>query len=155
MTDKTAAPAWIGPAPNLTQATAVMTVGVMGVMIAGLQPLLLGALAQEGRLSAAQIGHAATAELLTMGLAAGLAGAWLKAERLKLIALVSGLVLAVLNVLTVQTTGEMVTLVSGRDDADGTLARACADWLEEHHPAVDVVVYDGGQPRYPLLMSAE
>ena len=111
MTDTTAAPAWIGPSPNLVQASAVMAVGVMGVMIAGLQPLLLGALAQEGRLSAAQIGHAATAELLTMGLAAGMAGAWLKAERLKLIALVSGLVLALLNVLTIKTTGEMITLV--------------------------------------------
>jgi hypothetical protein len=111
MTDKTAGPGWIGPAPSLTQAMAVMTVGVMGVMIAGLQPLLLGALAQEGRLTAAQIGHAATAELLTMGLAAGMAGAWLKAERLKLIALVSGLVLALLNVATLKTTGEMITLV--------------------------------------------
>jgi hypothetical protein len=111
MTDNTAAPAWIGPPPNLVQACAVMTVGVMGVMIAGLQPLLLGALAQESRLTAAQIGHAATAELLTMGLAAGAAGAWLKAERLKLIALASGLVLALLNVLTIKTTGEMITLV--------------------------------------------
>ena len=51
--------------------------------------------------------------------------------------------------------GEMVTLVSGQDDADGALARACADWLEEHHPAVDVVVYDGGQERYPLLVAVE
>jgi dihydroxyacetone kinase-like predicted kinase len=51
--------------------------------------------------------------------------------------------------------GEMVTLVSGRDDADGVLARACAGWLEEHHPAVDVVVYDGGQERYPLLVAVE
>jgi fatty acid kinase len=51
--------------------------------------------------------------------------------------------------------GEMVTLVSGSDDADGALARGCADWLEEHHPAVDVVVYDGGQERYPLLVAVE
>ena len=51
--------------------------------------------------------------------------------------------------------GEMVTLVSGEDDADGGLARACAHWLEEHHPAVDVVVYDGGQGRYPLLVAVE
>jgi dihydroxyacetone kinase-like predicted kinase len=51
--------------------------------------------------------------------------------------------------------GEMVTLVSGADDADGVLARSCADWLEEHHPAVDVVVYDGGQERYPLLVAVE
>jgi hypothetical protein len=111
MKDLNAAPAWIGPAPSLAQAVAVMTVGVMGIMIAGLQPLLLGTLAQEGRLSAAQLGHAATAELLTMGLAAGMAGAWLKPERLKLIGLGSGLLLAGLNAATVLTSGEMTTLV--------------------------------------------
>ncbi len=33
--------------------------------------------------------------------------------------------------------------------------RACAAYVEEHHPHVDVVVYDGGQERYPLLMSVE
>jgi hypothetical protein len=51
--------------------------------------------------------------------------------------------------------GEMVTLVSGADDTDSVLARSCADWLEENHPAVDVVVYDGGQERYPLLVAVE
>jgi fatty acid kinase len=51
--------------------------------------------------------------------------------------------------------GEMVTLVSGADDADGALAASCADWLEERHPSVDVVVYDGGQERYPLLVAVE
>ena len=51
--------------------------------------------------------------------------------------------------------GEMVTLVSGADDADGALAQACAAWLEESHPTVDVVVYDGGQERYPLLVAVE
>ena len=30
---------------------------------------------------------------------------------------------------------------------------AARRWVEEHAPAVDVVVYDGGQERYPLLMS--
>ncbi len=51
--------------------------------------------------------------------------------------------------------GEMVTLVSGADDTDGALAAACAGWLEEQHPTVDVVVYDGGQERYPLLVAVE
>jgi DAK2 domain fusion protein YloV len=51
--------------------------------------------------------------------------------------------------------GEMVTLVSGADDADGSLAQTCAAWLEEKHPTVDVVVYDGGQERYPLLVAVE
>ncbi len=51
--------------------------------------------------------------------------------------------------------GEMVTLVSGAEDADGGLARAASAWLEAQHPTVDVVVYDGGQERYPLLVAVE
>jgi dihydroxyacetone kinase-like predicted kinase len=48
-----------------------------------------------------------------------------------------------------------VTIVAGAEDAEGSLATRCAGYVEEHHPAVDVVVYDGGQERYPLLMSVE
>jgi uncharacterized protein len=51
--------------------------------------------------------------------------------------------------------GELVTVVAGADDGEGVLATRCAAWVEERHPAVDVVVYDGGQERYPLLMSVE
>jgi dihydroxyacetone kinase-like predicted kinase len=49
--------------------------------------------------------------------------------------------------------GDLVTLVAGQGD-DGLTVR-CADYLEAHHPTVDVVVYDGGQERYPLLVSVE
>lgn len=49
--------------------------------------------------------------------------------------------------------GELVTIVSGVD-GEGLADRATA-WVEELHPHVDVVVYDGGQERYPLLMSVE
>jgi DAK2 domain fusion protein YloV len=49
--------------------------------------------------------------------------------------------------------GELVTLVSGRDA--GELADAAAAWVDREHPHVDVVVYDGGQERYRLLMSVE
>ena len=49
--------------------------------------------------------------------------------------------------------GELVTLVSGVG-GDG-LAEQAAAWVDEHHPHVDVVVYDGGQERYPLLLSVE
>ncbi|MEU0316336.1 DAK2 domain-containing protein [Nocardioides sp. NPDC006273] len=51
--------------------------------------------------------------------------------------------------------GELVTLVSGLEDPKGELAEAVAAWLAANHPAVDVMVYDGGQERYPLLMSVE
>lgn len=104
-------PAWIGRPPTLIDAVSVMYVGVVGIMIAGVQPLLLGALQAEGRLTAAQLGHAATGELLTMGLAAGLAGVLLKAERLRAIGLAAGLLLAVLDAATLKASGEAITLV--------------------------------------------
>ncbi|MGD9960819.1 DAK2 domain-containing protein [Nocardioides sp.] len=49
--------------------------------------------------------------------------------------------------------GELVTLVQGAQSAG--LAERCAAYLERQHPLVDVVVYDGGQERYPLLVSVE
>lgn len=49
--------------------------------------------------------------------------------------------------------GELVTLVSG-ENSDGLIERTTA-WVDEVHPGVDVMVYDGGQERYPLLMSVE
>ncbi len=49
--------------------------------------------------------------------------------------------------------GEMVTLVSGRDGGD--LTQRCVAHLAARHATVDVVVYDGGQERYPLLVGVE
>jgi DAK2 domain fusion protein YloV len=49
--------------------------------------------------------------------------------------------------------GELVTLVAGAEAGD--LAQACEAWVEKAHPGVDVVVYDGGQDRYPLLVAVE
>ncbi|GAA1445146.1 DAK2 domain-containing protein [Mycobacterium cookii] len=49
--------------------------------------------------------------------------------------------------------GELVTIVSGEGGVE--LAAAVAAHVEERHPHVDVAVHDGGQPRYPLLVSVE
>jgi len=49
--------------------------------------------------------------------------------------------------------GDLVTLVQGADSPG--LAERCAAYVEAQHPLVDVVVYDGGQERYPLLLSVE
>jgi uncharacterized protein len=49
--------------------------------------------------------------------------------------------------------GELVTLVGG-SGSDG-LAQQCQEYVADRHAHVDVVVYDGGQDRYPLLMSVE
>ena len=49
--------------------------------------------------------------------------------------------------------GELVTLVSGI--GSNGLAAHCEEYVADKHAHVDVVVYDGGQDRYPLLMSVE
>ena len=49
--------------------------------------------------------------------------------------------------------GELVTLVTGEDGAG--LAQRCGEHVREHHAGVDVVVHDGGQDRYPLLLAVE
>ncbi|CAA9488017.1 MAG: hypothetical protein AVDCRST_MAG39-576 [uncultured Sphingomonadaceae bacterium] len=85
--------------------SAVLTVGSVGVLIAGLQPQLLGGLAQEGRLSADALGDVATAELLAMGVAAGGAGLLLKAARLQPMAALALVALALLNFATARASG--------------------------------------------------
>lgn len=49
--------------------------------------------------------------------------------------------------------GELVTLVDGGQDAE--LADRCEGWLSVHHPTVEVLRYEGGQERYPLLLGVE
>ncbi len=50
--------------------------------------------------------------------------------------------------------GELVTLVTGLG-ADPGLADVVAAHARRGRPAVDTVLYDGGQPRYPLLLGVE
>ncbi|MBM6404791.1 DAK2 domain-containing protein [Phycicoccus sp. CSK15P-2] len=50
--------------------------------------------------------------------------------------------------------GELVTLVVGAD-ADPALADRVADRLGRERPEVEVVVVEGGQPVYPLLLGVE
>jgi hypothetical protein len=49
--------------------------------------------------------------------------------------------------------GELVTLVRGT--GGNGLAESCEEYVADQHAHVDVVVYDGGQDRYPLLLSVE
>jgi dihydroxyacetone kinase-like predicted kinase len=49
--------------------------------------------------------------------------------------------------------GELVTLISGSGGED--VAARLAAHLERQHPTVDVLVYDGGQDRYPVLIGVE
>ena len=75
-------------APEAAPATqplnaAVLYVGIVALLIAGLQPVVLGGLAASGRLSGSGLGLAATAELLALGLACGVSAALLKPTGLR------------------------------------------------------------------------
>lgn len=50
--------------------------------------------------------------------------------------------------------GELVTIVTGEQAADGAADRL-TDRVEKAHPTVEVVAYSGGQPHYPLLLGVE
>ena len=88
----------------------VLLIGVFGGFAPALQPLLLGKMAVEAKVTLAQIGQAAMLEALGMALAASLAGALLKPERLRAITIAAATVALVANLLTAQLAGPMVLL---------------------------------------------
>ena len=50
--------------------------------------------------------------------------------------------------------GEMVTIVAGTD-ADAHEVTGLIAWLESSYPGLDVVLHDGGQPLWPLIVGVE
>src|SRR5450755_1144861 len=95
----------VGPPLSGGHAAATIAVGINSLMVIGVMPILLGALADEHRLSAAGIGQAATLELLAMGVSTALAGMFLKPARLKLIGVAASLALAGFDIATMWSGG--------------------------------------------------
>lgn len=111
--------------PSRHDAAISQAVGVVALLIAGLQPVILGAMEREGRLSTAQIGLAATAELMALGVFAGIAAAFLKPTNIRLKMALTCLLHAVAMMATTLVSGGGVILVR-------TFAGACAGvmlWL--------------------------
>ena len=88
-----------------------LALGILSLLIAGLLPLLLSALAEEHRLSASGIGLAAMTEALSIGLITGLAAIVLKPRRLRGIAVGAVIALALLDLATLRASGGSVFLV--------------------------------------------
>jgi hypothetical protein len=95
----------IGPDLPLIDALACIALGVVSLLLAGVLPEILGALADEHRISVSGIGLAATFEALSMGLTTAVASTWLPASRLKLIGAVALLALALADFATMQAHG--------------------------------------------------
>ncbi|WP_454883106.1 hypothetical protein [Sphingomonas oryzagri] len=87
------------------QVGVILTVAIMSSLMSSLLPVLLGGLMREGRLSASQIGQAATLELVAMGIASAVAGAYLPPRRVRRIGFLAGVLLVVANGMTMIATG--------------------------------------------------
>jgi dihydroxyacetone kinase-like predicted kinase len=51
--------------------------------------------------------------------------------------------------------GELVTVLSGADPGADAAAEAVRGYLRSRHPLVEVGVFVGGQPGFPLLIGVE
>ncbi len=96
---------WIGPRPTPLQIAAFLIVGSVGLLIAGVQPVVLGALVNEHRLSAASLGWTTTVEFLTIGAGVSLAGMFLKPETIRIQVIVAAILTLIANVVVRQQSG--------------------------------------------------
>jgi hypothetical protein len=103
----------VGPPLSPREAGAAIAIGVVSLLLAGVLSILLGALADEHRLSAQGIGLAAMLEALVMGATTGLCAMALKPERLKLLGVVASLGLVAANLSMLGVHGGGVFVVRG------------------------------------------
>ncbi len=86
-------------------AAAGIALGCMGLLMLGLQPLVLGGLLEEKAISVSQLGDAATAEQLMLGGVAGLLGAFAPRTHLRLYGVCACVMLALANAGCIQARG--------------------------------------------------
>ncbi|MDR6510970.1 putative MFS family arabinose efflux permease [Novosphingobium capsulatum] len=94
--------AWLLDPPSHRELAAVMAVGTFALVIAGIQPLLFGALVNEGRISAAGLGGAVTVEFLALASGVALASARLQPVHLRLRGLLAAMALIAANVMSMR-----------------------------------------------------
>jgi MFS family permease len=100
-----------GPAFTPVQAGATIAVGVIALVLAGVQALLLGAMVDEHRLSAPDIGLSAMLEALSMGATTFIVGVVVPPKRLRLICIVAALALTVCDFATSRASGTSVLAI--------------------------------------------
>jgi hypothetical protein len=111
-----------GPALTGLQAGAAIGVGVNSLLVLGVLPALLGALAEEHRLSAAGIGLTAMIEILCMGLATAAMGLVRSPGRLRLVGTAASLGLAGLDLAALgQAGGTLMALRGAAGTVEGVL----------------------------------
>lgn len=94
----------LSPVTGRTLATSIL-IGSCALLVLGVQPVLLGAMVQEGRIAEAQVGNLVTIEMLAM-VVGSLAGIGLLRKRgARVVIGVAGLVLAAMNLTMMDHSG--------------------------------------------------
>ena len=101
---------WIGPRPTAIQIAAFLIVGSVGLVIAGVQPVVLSALVSENRLTATALGWTTTVEFVTIGAGVSLAGMLLKPVHIRLTVFLAAVFTLVVDVAVRQQSGPLVFL---------------------------------------------
>ena len=99
---------WIGPTPTRLAIFLLLFVGSVGILVAGLQPILLGGLQDAHRLSLNEVGTAGAVELLTLGIGAAAASALLKPRHIRIVGAVAAMVMVLANLATLRFSGEAI-----------------------------------------------
>ncbi len=90
------------------QIVAVMLIAVMSSLVVALQPLLLGPLATEGRLTLQEIGRTAMVEALGMAIAIAFSGALFETRRLRILIIAALAVSVLANAASTVVRHEMI-----------------------------------------------
>lgn len=113
MTSVGSSPHWIGPTPTRLAIFLLLFVGSVGILVAGLQPILLGGLQDAHRLSISEVGTAGALELFTLGIGAAAASALLKPRHIRIVGAVAALVMVLANLATLKFSGEAIVAWRG------------------------------------------
>ncbi|HSI56769.1 MAG TPA: MFS transporter [Ideonella sp.] len=105
------------------QVAAALAIGTLGVLMVGVQPILLGELVEAKQVSLEGVGIVAMAEIVTLGLGVVLGDALLPWSRLRLITIVAALLASCLDMLTLGVTGDgpMTAVRAAAGLAEGVL----------------------------------
>jgi MFS transporter, DHA1 family, inner membrane transport protein len=103
---------WIAGNPSRTNMWAALWVGSVGLLVLGLQPILLGALLSEGRVNFDQLALAATVEILAIGIGSILSAFLLGSGAIRIKATAFLVLTAAFNYATAATDGSMAVIIT-------------------------------------------
>ena len=146
---------WVAPFSRV-QTISLLMIGLVSGCVPALQPLLLGGLLAEGRISGPQIGHAATVEGLGMALATGIASLFFMTSALRRTALIAILGCTCANIATLLSTPLGIIAARGLSGAcNGILLWLIIGMINRTQtPARLFAIYITAQATTAFLLSA-